>query len=107
MTYRSLKLCSNGGAFEAIPEPKLRLDLAKVRAAAESSGRAVIDARVMLILPGEPEVTITRDGKIVVKTHDAGVADRAFRELVRLFDLPSDVPPLVRERELGPTGSPR
>ncbi len=88
MSYRSLALCSNGGAYEAIPEPKLRLDLAQARTKLEADHRTVIDARVMLILPGTPEMTLTRDGKVVLKTHDAAEADRAFRELAHVLELP-------------------
>lgn len=90
MTYRSLQLCSSGGAYEAIPDPKLKLDLQQSRAALEGSGRTVVDARVMLILPGRPEVTLTRDGKVVVKTQDPQEADRAFRALAELLHLPVD-----------------
>jgi hypothetical protein len=88
VTYRSLALCSNKGAYEAIPEPKLRLDLSEARSKLEGAGRPVVDARVMLILPGSPEMTLTRDGKVVIKTSDAEAADRAFRELASLIHLP-------------------
>lgn len=89
MTYRSLKLCSSGGAYEAIPDPKLQLDLKEACATLRAADREVVDARVMLILPGTPEVTLTREGKIVVKTRDPGEAERTFRELARLLGLPS------------------
>jgi hypothetical protein len=91
VSYRTLQLCSSSGAYEAIPEPKLRLDLGAARRTLEGAGRQVLDARVMLIVQGEPEITLLRDGKIVVKTRDARAATQAFLELSRLLALPSEV----------------
>ena len=92
MSYRSLQLCSSGGAYEAIPETRLRVDLLRVKHALESGGRTVVDARVMLILPGEPEVTITQGGKIVVKTRDSRTAERAFQQLLPFLEPPAPHP---------------
>lgn len=91
MSYRTLQLCSSGGAYEAIPSPKLHVDLVRARDTLEKAGRSVVDARVMLIVPGKPEVTLMRDGKIVVKSRDPAEATKAFREVVALLGLPSEV----------------
>jgi hypothetical protein len=86
--YRRLRLCSNSGGYEAIPEPSLHLDLAKARGRLEQEGIAVVDARVMLVAAMDPEVTISRTGRLLFKTRDAAAADRAFERLRRLLDLP-------------------
>jgi hypothetical protein len=86
VSYHSLKLCSGKGAYEAVPEPKRRLDLRRVRTRLERSGRSVIDARVMLLVGGDPEVTIMQDGRLVIKTPDARQAESAFRDLLPLLE---------------------
>lgn len=79
--YRTLRLCSSGGGFEAIPDPPRQLDLARVRTVLESARVPVVDARVMLIASLETEVTISRSGRLLFKTRDASAADRAFERL--------------------------
>jgi len=86
--YRKLKLCSNNGGYEAIPDPPLRLDLALAREALEREGIAVVDARVMLLAATDPEATISRSGRLLFKTRDPAAAERAFARLRRLLDLP-------------------
>jgi len=86
--YRRLQLCSNHGGYEAIPEPPGSLDLRAVREVLEREGIPVIDARVMLIASLEPEVTISRAGRLLFKTHDARAAERAFDRLRELLGLP-------------------
>ncbi len=78
MTYSELRLCSNRAAFEAIPNPRRPVDLSAVRARIDSEGVPVIDARVMLIAGDAQEVTISRDGRILIKLKDADAARRMF-----------------------------
>ncbi len=85
--YRTLRLCSGRGAFEAIPDPPLRLDLNDARARLEASGATVTDARVLLIIRLEHEVSLSRDGRILVKTPDRAAADRVFHQIVQLLGL--------------------
>jgi hypothetical protein len=87
--YRKLRLCSNNGGYEAIPDPPFRLDLANARRTLERIGVAVVDARVMLIAAMDPEVTISRSGRLLFKTHDSAAAERAFDRLRALLDLPA------------------
>jgi hypothetical protein len=82
--YRPLRLCSHGGGFEALPESPRQLDLGQVRAALESAGVGVVDARVMLIASLDPEVTISRSGRLLFKTPDGEVAQGAFDRLLAL-----------------------
>jgi hypothetical protein len=86
--YRRLRVCSNGGGFEAIPNPAVRLDLNRARHRLEAEGIAVVDARVMLIAGTDPEATISQNGRILFKTRDPKIAEVAFERLRVLLDLP-------------------
>lgn len=81
MGYETLRLCSGRAAFEAIPSPRLHLDLDAIRARLEQAGLSVVDARVMLIISFEHEATLSRDGRLLIKTGDPQVADAIFRRL--------------------------
>jgi hypothetical protein len=86
--YRRLRLCSNNGGYEAIPEPPHPLDLRAVKEALDKEGIPVVDARVMLIATLQSEVTISRAGRLLFKTRDASAAERAFETLRALLGLP-------------------
>ena len=86
--YRALRLCSNHGGFEAVPDRPRPLDLARVKSLLERDGIAVVDARVLLIVSLETEVTISRSGRLLFKTKDRGAADRAWGRLRSLLGLP-------------------
>jgi len=86
--YHKLRLCSNNGGFEAIPDPPHPLDLPAARERLRADGIAVVDARVLLIATLPPEVTISRAGRLLFKTRDPNEADRAFERLRGLLDLP-------------------
>jgi hypothetical protein len=90
VAYTSLRLCSGGGAFEAVPRPRLRLDLASLRARLEGQGVAVVDARVMLLVRLEREVTVSRDGRILIKSRDEAESKRVFTDLLRRLELPAE-----------------
>lgn len=77
-----MRLCAGGGAFEAIPRPRLALDLAEVKVRLEAAGFSVVDARVMLLLKRESEATLSRDGRILIKTRDPEEAHRILSDLV-------------------------
>lgn len=87
--YRQLRLCAHGGGFEALPDPPRPLDLGRIRAALESAGVDVIDARVMLIAGLNPEVTISRSGRLLFKTSDEASARSGLDRLASLVDLSS------------------
>jgi hypothetical protein len=86
--YRRLRLCSNHGGYEAIAHPPAPLDLHAVRSVLEKEGIPVVDARVMLIVSLESEVTISRAGRLLFKTRDARTAERTFERLQGLLGLP-------------------
>ena len=81
MTYYNLRLCAGRGAFEAIPRPRLEVDLGQVRRRLEAKGVPVVDARVLLIAQLGQEVTVSRDGRVLIKCHDLEEARRLFHEL--------------------------
>jgi len=80
--YRELRLCAQGGGYEAIPDPPRTLDLHWVRASLEADGIPILDARVLLIASLPPEVTISRSGRLLFKTADPAVARAAFDRLM-------------------------
>jgi hypothetical protein len=88
VSYSALRLCSGRSAFEAIPTPRLTLDLAKVRARIQAEGVPVIDARVMLIAGDRQEVTIGRDGRILIKLSREAEADRLLERVRAWIDPP-------------------
>jgi hypothetical protein len=84
--YRKLRLCSSGGGYEAVPDIPRRVDLTRIRVALEADGLRVVDARVMLIAGEDPEVTISQNGRVLFKTSDPSVADRAFGRYLPLIE---------------------
>jgi hypothetical protein len=82
--YREIRLCSGKGSYEAIPRRKLELDLLKLKALLERSGLSVLDARVMLLVSGVPEMTVLRDARLLVKSRDRAQAEQAVGRLVPL-----------------------
>jgi hypothetical protein len=86
VTYTTLRLCSGRAAYEAIPHPRLSLDLARIRRRLEAEGVPVIDARVMLIAQLGREVTIARDGRVLIKSSDGSEAERLFARVRRVVE---------------------
>ena len=70
LRYQEIRLCSNGGGYEAIPEGTVTFDLAAIRARVAATGTDVVDARVMLIVRYRPELTVGRSGRVLVKSDD-------------------------------------
>jgi len=83
--YRTLRLCSSGGGFEAIPLERGRVDLAALRGALDRAGVPYVDARVMLIASFDAEVTISGTGRILIKTPDPALAERVFARVLGLL----------------------
>ena len=88
MTYYTLALCASKGAFEAVPLPKLSLDLRDAKRRLEAAGIGVTDARVMLIATMGREVTLSRDGRVLIKSRNAAEASRVFQRLREVIGLP-------------------
>ena len=85
--YRRLELCSNRGGYEAVADPPRPIDLGSARSTLELERVPVVDARVMLIVSLETEVTISRGGRLLFKTRDRAAAERDFVRLQRMLGL--------------------
>ncbi len=82
MTYYLLKPCRTATAFISTLKKPARVDLSVAAKSLREAGFAVHDVKVMLIVQGEPEVTLYESGKALVKTDDAeaarGAIDRVY-----------------------------
>jgi len=86
--YETVRLCSGKGSYEALPRRDCTFDLERARHLLESEGIPVIDARVMLIVSTQPEMTVSRNGRILIKTRDPHEAERALDSLLERLRLP-------------------
>jgi len=77
MTYYLLKPCRTATAFISTLKKPGRVDLAAAAERLRRAGWSVNDVKVMLIVEGEPELTLYESGKILVKTSDAQAARSA------------------------------
>jgi hypothetical protein len=82
-----LRPCKSTAAFEALPEVnskarKRNLDLNSCQEMLTSLGyEEVCDAKVLLILKKEIEVTIYPDGKLILKTDEKEIAEKVMNEI--------------------------
>ena len=83
MTYYLLKPCRTATAFISTLKQPARVDLGSAAGRLRNAGLSVHDVKVMLIIGGEPELTLYESGKILVKTDDA---DAARAAIDRVYD---------------------
>ena len=85
MTYYLMKPCRTATAFVSTLKKPMRVDLSQAADRLRTSGWHVNDVKVMLILEGDPELTLYESGKILVKTDDAararGAIDRVYEAI--------------------------
>src|SRR2546428_13805565 len=74
MTYYLLKPCRTATAFISTLKQSRRVDLTAAAERLRLRGWVVSDVKEMLILEGDPELTVNESGKILVKTDDKGAA---------------------------------
>ncbi len=86
--YATVRLCSGKGSYEALPRRDYTFDLARARHRLESEGIPFTDVRVMLIVSTKPEMTLSRNGRILIKTRDPHEAERALDSLLEHLRLP-------------------
>src|SRR5438309_197535 len=92
MSYYLLKPCRTATAFISTLKKPWRVDLTEAAERLRSRGWRVSDVKVMLILEGEPELTLYESGKILVKTDD----EKAAREAIdRVYSAIGPVAPLA------------
>jgi hypothetical protein len=90
MGYRHLRLCSGGGGYEALPDPGPPLDLGALADRLRQEGFPVVDARVLLIVGLDLEVTISRSGRLLFKTPEERRAADALERLAPFLRSASD-----------------
>ena len=78
MTYYLLKPCRTATAFISTPKRPKRVDLGAAAERLRLGGWTVSDVKVMLILEGEPELTVYESGKILAKTDNEAEARAAI-----------------------------
>lgn len=85
MTYYLLKPCRTATAFISTLKKPGRVDLSAAANQLEEAGWHVNDVKVMLILEGDPELTLYESGKVLVKTDNESQArdaiDRVYRTI--------------------------
>lgn len=87
MSYFMIRPCSTSAAYFATLRRHRTLNLADARAVLEGGGYRVTDCGVLLIIHGEPERTLYRTGRVLVKTGEEAAAREAAEELYRLLDV--------------------
>jgi hypothetical protein len=92
MTYYLLKPCRTATAFISTLKKAQRVDLTEAAARLRDRGWRVSDVKVMLIIEGEPELTLYESGKILVKTDDE---HRAREAVDRVYDAIGPMAPLA------------
>ncbi len=78
----TVRPCKGSSGTEVLPEEELLLDLAECASRLEAAGMDVTDARALLIVRGDPQVTLYPSGRMLVHTDDLGQAkERALSVL--------------------------
>lgn len=75
----TLELCDKKGAYEVTPEVELEIDLDQAEADLAGYGFSVLtNAGVLLVAQAGPiEVSVFESGRLLLKTGDAGLAEKA------------------------------
>lgn len=79
--------CKGSTGTEVVPEGRLDLDIAANARRLEAAGIEVTDARVLLVIKGEPTVTLYPSGRMLVHTDDLEQARERALWLLALLDL--------------------
>ena len=87
MTYYLLKPCRTATAFISSLKKPRRVELSEAAERLRGAGWTVSDVKVMLILEGEPELTLYESGKILVKTDDERLAREAIDRVYEAIGL--------------------
>ena len=73
-----LELCSSKGAYEAIPNKSMKLELSGLEAKfRKKESKIICNAKVLLIIEQFCEVTIYPDGRLLLKTGSEKEARKA------------------------------
>jgi len=85
--YYLLKPCRTATAFISTLRQPARVDLSAAADRLQGAGWEVHDVKVMLILEGDPELTLYESGKVLAKTEDEGEARRAIDRVYQTIGL--------------------
>ena len=72
----TVRPCKGSSGTEVIPEEELLLDLMECASRLEAAGMDVTDARALLIVRGDPQVTLYPSGRMLVHTDDLELAKK-------------------------------
>ncbi len=92
MTYYLLKPCRTATAFISTLKKPRRFPLETAAEKLKAAGLGVTDLKVMLVVEGDPELTLYESGKILVKTDDEGAARSAIDRVYGVLELPERAP---------------
>ena len=82
MTFFTLKPCKSSAAFEMVPEKEVKIDLKEASETLVSCGfELVLNAKVILIVKKDFEVSIYPSGKLIIKTDSKEVAENVANEV--------------------------
>ncbi len=98
--YSLLKPCRTTAAFEAIPRERLSLDLDRCEEILGAACTIIANAGVLLVVSDRCEVSIHRDGRLVLKT---GSEELAREQAGRIAGWLDGTPAVKRNRRPGPT----
>jgi hypothetical protein len=74
--YSVLKPCKTSAAFEAIPRERFSLDLDQCEDILKNVCTIVTNAGILLIVNDQCEVSIHKDGRLILKTDSQELADK-------------------------------
>jgi hypothetical protein len=74
VTLAVVRPCKGSSGTEVLPEEELHLNLARCASRLEAAGMDVTDARALLIIRGDPQVTLYPSGRMLVHTDDMELA---------------------------------
>lgn len=81
MDYFMMRPCRTTAAHFATLRRPQRLDLVDAQDNLEAAGYRVTDCGILLIIHDDPERTLYKSGRILVKTGEEGAARRAVEEV--------------------------
>lgn len=85
VSLSAVRPCKGSSGTEVLTEPGLELDLSASAGRLRDGGLEVTDARVLLVVRSEPQVTLYPSGRMLVHTEDLGVARERALLVLRLL----------------------
>ena len=102
--YSLLKPCKTSAAFEAIPRERFSLDLDRCEEILRPVCTIVAHAGVLLIVNDQCEVSIHKDGRLILKT---GSQELAAEQAGRIAGWLERTDALQKHRDAGMSGKPQ